>query len=143
MSNLTYGWWEEFERMDPPTWVMKFAWALWMALIVALTIGAMLLPMVAQADGPSVVYRGVRQQNCQPMALRLFATKCSNAAVLKILQVRIKPEYLDQFFDAKLSWDGREYASCWLEIDGHVVSIDEEGAPLQPIPLAAFKDEAL
>jgi hypothetical protein len=77
------------------------------------------------------------------MSLRLFDEPCSDAAVIKALVGLVKPEFLDKFRSARLHWQGKEYASCWLEYGGMVYAIDEEGAALQPLPKSAFKDDGI
>lgn len=49
-------------------------------------------------------------------------------------------ELLGQFKKATLTYGGREWRSCWVEVHGMVYSVDEEGEPLQAIPASMFKD---
>lgn len=110
---------------------MRVVW-LSFAFAVALFIVA---PMAMSA--PTFKYT---PRSGHEIVLRLLDSRCSNAAVLKHLLVRVPPDYLDRFKDARLRYEGKDWASCWFELDGMVYSIDEEGAPLQPIPRDLFRD---
>jgi len=79
----------------------------------------------------------------QPMSLTLLETRCGDAAILKHLLTRVNAATLEKFKDARLFYGGKEYASCWVEWDGVVFSIDDTGETLQPIPRSSFKDGAV
>ena len=115
---------------------MRVVWAAF-ALLVALFIA-----VPAAFAQSSKVFRATGI-NGKLAVLRIFFTPCENAAVLKVMVVTVKPELLDKFQRAKLTWDGRDWESCWLEFGGNVYSIDEDGSPFQPIPMALFKDESI
>lgn len=113
---------------------MRVVWGSF-ALLVALFI---VMPAIFAA--PTFRSTG---NNGQPMSLTLLETKCSNAKVLAHIINRIRPELIDQLKNATLYWEGKSWASCWVEVDGVVYSMDEEGAPLQPIPRSAFLDNSV
>lgn len=112
---------------------MRVVWGAF-ALLIAVFIA---FPVLA-----APVYRGTGD-NGKPTSLTLLDTPCSDAAVLKHIITRIRPDLAVQFKNARLYWDGKEWASCWLEYQGIVYSIDEEGSALQPIPMDAFRDNAV
>ena len=115
---------------------------LWLACVVAL---GFILAVAGYAHGQTVVSSEVfRSQgsNGQPMVLRIFQTPCEDAAVLKHLLPRVLPEVLVKFKAARLTWEGKDWASCWIEVRGRVYSIDAEGSQFQPIPRSLFLDEA-
>ena len=105
------------------------------ALLVAAFI---FLPMAAAAP----TFKA-QASNGRAMSLKLLETRCSDPAVLKHLLAQVRPDLLDKFKDARLHYDGKDWASCWLALDGVVFSLDEEGAPLQPIPMDAFRDDSV
>ena len=77
------------------------------------------------------------------VALKLKETPCSDEKVLFFLAQKVQPEFLGKFKDATLTYGGREWKSCWIEHQGHIFSIDEEGAPMQPIPLQYFRENSI
>lgn len=114
-------------------------WAIW-ATVIGITLGAALYPVIARA---AEVFRSTDDRG-GPMVLKLYKEKCENAAVNSaLLQMQIAPQFLFLFKRATLFYWGREWASCWLEHDGRVLSIDEQGSPLQPIPRSMFKDDTV
>lgn len=96
----------------------------------------------AQTMERSQVFRATGQTGA-PVVLRLFETPCSDAAVLAHLAQRATPAFIGTFKTALLTWEGMEWASCWVEFGGMVYSIDAEGSRLQPIDRRLFKDEAI
>ena len=98
------------------------AWAVALC-IVALTIAS------AYA---APTFRGIGSNN-RPMKLVLYQEPCS-AEVL----FWIKPQLHDLFKRATLTWGGRDWKSCWIELDDIVYSIDEAGDVFQPIPADLF-----
>jgi hypothetical protein len=77
-----------------------------------------------------------------PVVLKLLETPCK-PKVMAHIQRKIRPEFHADMRAAKLTYGGADWDSCWIAVDGHVYSIDEEGAPLQPIPLRAFNEEGV
>jgi hypothetical protein len=73
-------------------------------------------------------------------ALVRHQTQCDDADILTHILRLGGGELLGQFKKATLTYGGREWRSCWIEIDGMVYSVDEEGAPMQAIPASLFKD---
>ena len=64
--------------------------------------------------------------------------RCEHSKILAHLVAMGGGQFLDKFKKATLTFGGREWESCWIEMDGFVISIDEEGAPLEPIPARLF-----
>ena len=112
---------------------MRVVWQCFALLVVMLIVG----PVFA---APTFKGTGL---NDKPASLTLLKTQCSNATVLKHWLRQGKPEFLDKLKDARLLWDGKVWSSCWLLFNGVVYSIDEEGSKFQPIPLGAFRDDAV
>jgi hypothetical protein len=133
--------WDDRARMDPPSWVMRLAWTLWMAFIVFVILGGFAVSSSAQPTA-SLVFRA-QGNTGQPIALRLYDRPCEDAEVLKHLLTRVTPDFLAKFKAAKLTWEGKEWASCWILRGGMVYSIDSTGEKLQPLPMAVFRDEAV
>lgn len=82
----------------------------------------------------------------QPISLRLLDTPCTHPKVKAHLEANVKAEFVSQFKSAVLYYGGKNWASCWIEYQGMVLSYDEEGAPFNPpmgIPLELFKDDAV
>lgn len=86
------------------------------------------------------VFRSQRSDG-SPVALRLSEKPCEDARVIAHLREALLDDR--RFKAATLTYGGRDWASCWAEIRGAVVSIDEAGSPLQPVPRARFRDEAI
>lgn len=112
---------------------LRVVWAAFALLVASCTPAPALAAEIFKSVGT----------NGQPMSLTLKDTPCSDVVVLKHLAGNVRPEFLDKFKNARLYWAGKEWASCWLELDGVVYSLDEEGTPLQPIPRSAFRDDAV
>ena|SRR3990167_1260323 len=76
-----------------------------------------------------------------PAVLKLSDKPCTNAKV----RAHLFDKLLDdrRFKAATLFYWGREWAACWVDRNGIVHSMDEQGAPLQPVPRTAFKDDAV
>ena len=78
------------------------------------------------------------------MSLELFQDQCVNAKILAWLVLNVNMPYVQRFQRARLHWKGKDWASCWIDIDGLVYSVDEEGVKLlPPIPRAMFKDTSV
>lgn len=107
-----------------------------MKIIIAL----LLFFSCSQASGQNLVFKNDRGDG-KRMALRLYQTPCADAEVIKNLIPKVSPEWLLKFKTERLTWDGKDWESCWLEVNGVVYSIDSEGAQLQPIPKSLFVDE--
>jgi len=76
----------------------------------------------------------------ESVTLRLYDKPCTNPKVVALVQ----PSRLPLLKAATLTWtDGKDYASCWVDLNGTVYSIDEGGDPLQPIPRELFKVEQI
>lgn len=77
----------------------------------------------------------------QDAVLRIKNEPCANKKVIDKLQA----DFLDyRLFKASvLTWKGKDFASCWVEKNGHVLSVDEDGSPFQPVPRRVFKNESI
>ncbi len=129
----------QFVDVDPQPRIMRVALAMWTLLIAAMVIGC--LAWTIEANAAEVF--ATEDRTDQAMSLTLLETKCSNEVIRVLLAARIKPELVAAFKDSRLLWQGKEYASCWLDHEGVVYSIDELGEPLQPIPREYFKDKSI
>lgn len=107
-------------------------WSVW-ALLGAL---APYTSCVSAAE----VFRGADNQG-GPAVLTLHEKPCTNTKVL----TKLHDQFLDdrRFKASTLFYHGKEWASCWAERRGIVHSMDEEGAPFQPVPRRMFKDESV
>jgi hypothetical protein len=125
----------EFEPQPP----CRF-WSGSLALFVIGFFGVGLIYCAVARAAPIFKAEGA---NGTPAALRLTAAPCTDAKVLEALREKVSPLLAGKFRAAVLSWDGRIWASCWIDLGGVVYSIDEEGAPFQPIPLELFRDDSV
>jgi hypothetical protein len=83
----------------------------------------------------------------QVAGLRLSNAPCTQPVVLR----HINPEWHSKFKAAVLTYGGKEWHSCYIESDVVVngkeqkviFSIDEEGAPFQPIPKSMFREDSI
>lgn len=67
------------------------------------------------------------------------SAQCEDADILKYLLAMGAGHLIDQFKKGTLTYGGREWRSCWIEMQETVFSVDEEGSPLEPIPATLFK----
>jgi hypothetical protein len=115
---------------------------IWAWLLAAAAIGAALLPRaVAAAD----VYRE-RSPDGWTIELRLAEAPCTDAAVLAVLAAKVPAKLVPLFKAARLLWQGRYWASCWIEVGGRVLSYDAEGAAFNPpygVPRRLFRDDTI
>lgn len=86
--------------------------------------------------------------NGQVAGLRLSEAPCSYEKVLK----HIKEQFHSRFKAAILTWNGRDWQSCYTEFDApneagkvetFIFSIDEEGAPFNPVPKRMFREDSI
>ena len=112
--------------------------AIFYAVIVAVLIFGPLI-YLAQAQAAEV-FRD-KDDRGGPAVLKLSDKPCTNAKV----RAHLFDKLLDdrRFKAATLFYWGREWAACWVDRNGIVHSMDEQGAPLQPVPRTAFKDDAV
>jgi hypothetical protein len=101
---------------------------------------ALCLALAAGKVFAGETFRGFSEQGGE-VVLRLGKEPCTNKAILVVM----KDRFLDarRFKAAVLTWGGKAWASCWVERQGVIHSLDEEGAAFQPVPRAAFKDESV
>jgi hypothetical protein len=64
--------------------------------------------------------------------------RCEHSKILAHLVAMGAGQLLEHFKKATLTYGGRDWESCWIELDGFVMSVDEEGVPLEPIPSNRF-----
>ena len=118
------------------------------AVLLGLLAGCATAPTAEPAvklEERSLVFRATHRDG-SPVVFRAFTAKpCTDARILGFLEHKFgaPPELLTRFKAAILIWEGRDWASCWIEQQGYAVSVDEEGAPFEPIPMTKMKDEAL
>lgn len=83
------------------------------------------------------------------VVLQLFDEPCTNDKIVPILKARIKPEIVVKFQRARLRYGVADWDSCWFRyVDDargfdHVLSIDEAGDDLEPIPWKLFKENSI
>jgi hypothetical protein len=118
------------------------------AVILGLLAGCAAAPITQASETKvehSLVFRATHDDG-SPVALRIFTAKpCTDDRVLMFLDKKYgaPPDLLPHFKASILTWQGKDWASCWIEQQGYVVSVDEEGAPFQPVRMSRMKDEAL
>lgn len=115
-------------------------WGWWLFVVIAL--GLVFHPLLFSRAIAAPVFQA-EGRNGQPAALRLLDAPCRDEKVLTHIALRAKPELAAKFKAAVLSWGGALYASCWIEMDKVVYSIDEEGSFFQPVPRALFRDDSV
>ena len=123
------------DRLILSLWILRIM--LWVVLL--------LFVAVATRAFAAPVFKNVGNDG-NPLSLRLLHEPCTNEKVLAHLKAGVKPEYIPKFQAAILHFGRKDWASCWIEIQDHVLSIDEEGYPLNPpsgIPRFLFKEDAV
>lgn len=133
-----------------PRRMIVLPWLLWAAVIVAAIGGA----LYASRASAALNYQSVGPDG-QVAGLRLSEAPCTNAKVLAALKEYIKPDYIPKFRAAVLTWKGRDWHSCWFQIEvmdqggtthEMIWSVDEEGAPFNPpygIPKRMFREDSI
>lgn len=105
-------------------------------LLFCVSLSAMAETWVLSFDGSS-----------GPAKLTLKEEPCDNGDVLMHLAAVLKGDLIAQFKNSVLNWEGKDWASCWVEIDGAVFSVDSEGvrlnAPYGGIPKSEFQPEGI
>ena len=120
---------DEEEARD--TLLPKLFWA----AVIGLALAAALYPALSRADE-------FRSQD-RSVALVRHDAKCDDADILAHILRLGGGDLLQQFKKATLTYGGRDWRSCWIEVDGMVYSIDEEGSPLQPLPARLFRGASI
>lgn len=109
-------------------------------VFVAVTVLATLaLAFFAGRATASDVFKSENAQG--PVVLRLSESPCTDKKVRAALYAKILDDR--RFKAATLTYAGKDWRSCYVEVDGNVLSIDEEGAPFQPVPRHLFKDDSI
>lgn len=120
----------------------KIGWAL--VTILAATILYFGLPLIYSVRAQAAEVLRFLDDKGGPASLRLYEEKCTNETVnAQLRRMQVTPENIARFKRSTLFYWGREWASCWIELSGRILSIDEEGSPLRPIPRSAFRDETI
>lgn len=125
--------WFEGRGDDEPESPTVLAWWIWGALALAM----ILVPLLAHS---AEVYRD-RDDQGGPAIYRLSEKPCTHPKVLEHLRAQILDDR--RFKAGILTWHGKEWASCWIEVRGTVLSIDEEGSPFSPVLRKLFRDESI
>lgn len=102
-------------------------------------------PEAQAPNDRSLVFRA-KHQDGSAVALRIFTAKpCADDRILIHLVHKFgaPQEMLRHFKAAVLTWRGKDWASCWILMQGQVVSVDEEGAPFQLVPMSKMRDEGV
>lgn len=116
---------DQEEQRD--TLLPKLFWA----LVIGLALAAALYPVFARADEFRSPDRSV--------ALVRHDAQCDDADIVAHILRLGGGDLVDRFKKATLTYGGRDWRSCWVELDGMVYSVDEEGSPLQALPVRMFK----
>jgi hypothetical protein len=107
--------------------------------IAAAALGVLALSFFAGRATAAEVFKAENEQG--PVVLRLSKEPCTDKKMLDVLYERILDDR--RFKAAVLTYGGKDWKSCWVEVDGAVLSIDEEGAPFQPVPRQMFREEGI
>lgn len=121
------------ESEDELRWRRR--WVARAALLLALVIAGAIVSAHA-AD----VFRD-KDDLGGPAVYRLSDKPCTHPKVLAHLRGHILDDR--RFKAGTLTWHGKDWASCWIEIRGTVHSIDEEGSPFSPVLRKLFRDESI
>jgi len=113
-----------------------------LALVVVLIVGTIVLYSGRANAAPT--FKG--QGDNGPIVLVLLQDACKDEKVLR----HINQPFHAKLKAARLTWGGRQWSSCWIELEmmsngrmeKFVFSVDEEGSPLQAIPRRAFRDHS-
>jgi hypothetical protein len=100
--------------------------ARWCALGAALYSPQALAPLAFEATG----------RTGYPIKLVLHEEPCTNPKVTVFLTKRLQ----ELAKRSVLTWEEKDWASCWIEANGTVHSIDEAGDAFQPIPKYLFRE---
>lgn len=94
---------------------------------------------------PAHAATGIMEWNDgSPKSLRVFEEPCMNDTVIAQIIKKGGAQQLAEFKRSLLRWDNKDYASCYIEFDEHVLSIDEAGDLLMPaIPVGKFRDTSI
>lgn len=127
--------WSEYEDEDEKLAERHFWRKIGFIIFATFALAVILSPLMAQADE-------VRTPDGQYGYIRHEA-KCDDADILKHLAGMGAGSRLDEFKNGTLTYEGKNWRSCWIEVDGTVYSVDSEGAPFQPLPVSIFKKTGL
>lgn len=121
---------------DVPRWFLN--------VLIVLLIILLLAVLLARHAIAGEVLRGDDDKGGE-MVLRLNPGPC-HETVVRWFPSRVYPEYREQMRDAELTWHGRQWHACWIDIEGRVYVLDEQGATLMGngadfFPRRAFRKE--
>ena len=130
-----------WDDWDLPKGLTIIPWLIW----AVIAVGIILAVALATNAHAAPVFKNVGNDG-NPLSLMLLYEPCTNEKVLGHLRAGVKEEYIPKFQAAVLHYGKKDWASCWIEIQGHVLSIDEEGFPLHPpdgIPRKLFLESSV
>lgn len=128
-------WFEGFREEDELERCQRRRFALWLSVILAIVIGAAVV--TCHADE---VYRDKDEQG-RVVVYRMTDKPCIDKNVRAHLYMRLLDDR--RFRAGVLTWQGKDWASCWIDLRGTIHSIDAEGAPFQPVLRKLFRDETI
>lgn len=106
--------------------------------------------MVLFVMSPAYADRVLRSQDMTgPLALRITEEPCKHEAILDLLSKLVPEPWGIKKKDMKsglLTWNGKDWQSCWFEYRGQVFSMDEAGDAFNSgrgINKSEFKDESI
>lgn len=103
---------------------------LWLSVILGIFLAAGVIVAHAAPSFKSKDDRG------GPASLHIYETPCESEKVKQ----HIRAQFHHLFKKSSLFYWGQTWESCWIEEDGVVHSVDEQGAPFQPIPRSLFRE---
>lgn len=127
---------KEWEDLDRKELRIMGAW-FWLTVVMVIVGFFLFSPAFA-----APVFKSTGNDD-KPMSLRLLDKPCTNSKVLAAINEKARPELRARFKEAQLLYSGKMWASCWIEMNEIVYSIDEEGAPLQAIPRFLFQEDVI
>lgn len=121
----------------------RIAWSVFFVLAVVAYVGLIAGEARAQTSAPAAPSEYFQSfgQDGSIAALRIFQAPCTDKKV--VAQLRDKALDVRRFKASVLTYGGRNWASCWIDIRQLVFSIDEEGSPFQAVPRSLFKDNTI
>lgn len=107
---------------------MKLPWYFLLAYFICWPAAVLADPTLKAPDGDGLV---------------LHEAPGQHEEVLSHLLQMGAAQHIPQFKQATLTYEGKDWKSCYIVIDGVVLSWDSEGAPLMPLPREAFKEPGI
>jgi hypothetical protein len=129
--------WKELETnmRHAPHWRHDRTTILGIFLVLLLMLLLTLLAPSARAAGP-VVFEST--DSGKDIRITLLESACHNKTILEYGRSAF-PQLLSKLLAGTILWtDGKTYELCYVIQGGIVYAIDEELAPIQPVPHEAF-----